>query len=119
MLLLGWSTSRDVSVCMWVSCLLLLPLQAVFEEMDQDHDGIITGQQLHEGLAKMGAGAISERDVAEFLKVSKVRLTAQGPMTVHSTAFNQHITSCCGAHHSIAQRPACSMTQGMHGGSCR
>lgn len=45
--------------------------QAVFEEMDLDHDGVITGQQLYEGLAKMGA-TISERDVAEFLKVSKV-----------------------------------------------
>jgi Ca2+-binding EF-hand superfamily protein len=43
----------------------------VFEEMDLDHDGVITGQQLHEALAKMGA-TISERDVAEFLKVSKV-----------------------------------------------
>jgi hypothetical protein len=41
--------------------------------MDLDHDGVITGGQLHEGLTKMGAGAISERDVAEFLKVSKVR----------------------------------------------
>lgn len=47
--------------------------QAVFEDMDLDQDGVITGAQLHEGLAKMGAGAISERDVAEFLKVSKVR----------------------------------------------
>jgi len=46
--------------------------QAVFEEMDLDHDGVITGQQLHEGLSKMGA-TISERDVAEFLKVSQVR----------------------------------------------
>lgn len=49
--------------------------QAVFEEMDLDHDGVITGQQLHEGLARMGA-TISERDVAEFLKVSKVGCTA-------------------------------------------
>lgn len=45
--------------------------QAVFEEMDLDHDGVITGQQLHEALAKMGA-SISSQDVAEFLKVSKV-----------------------------------------------
>jgi Ca2+-binding EF-hand superfamily protein len=44
----------------------------VFEEMDLDHDGVITGQQLHEGLSKMGAN-ISGKDVAEFLKVSKVR----------------------------------------------
>lgn len=50
--------------------------QAVFEDMDLDHDGVITGQQLHEGLAKMGA-TISERDVAEFLKVSKVRAEHQ------------------------------------------
>lgn len=50
--------------------------QVLFEEMDLDHDGIISGQQLHEGLAKLGTH-LSERDVAEFLKVSKVR--AQGP----------------------------------------
>jgi hypothetical protein len=50
----------------------------VFEEMDLDHDGVITGQQLHEALAKMGA-AISERDVAEFLKVSKVRVHDTDP----------------------------------------
>jgi Ca2+-binding EF-hand superfamily protein len=44
----------------------------VFEEMDLDHDGVITGQQLQEGLSKMGNASISSRDVAEFLKVSKV-----------------------------------------------
>lgn len=55
----------------------LQKLRAVFEEMDLDHDGVITGQQLHEALAKMGA-TISERDVAEFLKVSKVDSHADG-----------------------------------------
>jgi hypothetical protein len=55
----------------------------VFEEMDLDHDGVITGQQLHEGLAKMGAN-ISGKDVAEFLKVSKVGSMAGGSREVES-----------------------------------
>lgn len=60
-------------VCVCCVCAHTIKTQQdVFEEMDLDHDGVITGQQLHEGLAKMGA-TISERDVAEFLKVSKVR----------------------------------------------
>lgn len=45
--------------------------------MDLDHDGVITGQQLHEALAKMGA-SISSQDVAEFLKVSKVSAGLSG-----------------------------------------
>lgn len=50
----------------------LARLRALFQEMDLDGDGIITGQQLHAGLTSLGAN-LSEQDLAEFITVSKVR----------------------------------------------
>lgn len=46
-------------------------LRAIFQDMDLDGDGIISGQQLHAGLASLGA-RLSEQDLAEFIAVSKV-----------------------------------------------
>jgi hypothetical protein len=49
----------------------LQKLRKLFQEMDLDGDGIISGQQLAEGLAQLGT-TLSDKDVAEFLQVSRV-----------------------------------------------
>lgn len=48
-------------------------LKQLFSQMDDDGDGFISGQQLHEGLASLGT-QLSETDIAEMLLVSKVRV---------------------------------------------
>eukprot|EP00878_Enallax_costatus_P013938 GHUV01014575.1.p1 GENE.GHUV01014575.1~~GHUV01014575.1.p1 ORF type:complete len:378 (+),score=171.46 GHUV01014575.1:509-1642(+) len=52
-------------------------LRVLFQELDLDGDGIISGQQLHAGLASLGAH-LSERDLAEFIAVSKVDCHSEG-----------------------------------------
>jgi Ca2+-binding EF-hand superfamily protein len=49
----------------------LQQLKMLFQEMDLDGDGIISGQQLAAGLAQLGT-TLSDKDVAEFLQVSRV-----------------------------------------------
>lgn len=44
----------------------------MFQEMDLDKDGIISGQQLQAGLASLGTD-LTQQDIAEFLLVSKVQ----------------------------------------------
>eukprot|EP00879_Flechtneria_rotunda_P016337 GHRR01017093.1.p1 GENE.GHRR01017093.1~~GHRR01017093.1.p1 ORF type:complete len:218 (+),score=81.76 GHRR01017093.1:806-1459(+) len=51
----------------------LARLRALFQEMDADGDGVISGKQLHAGLASLGTN-LSEADLAEFMHVSLVRL---------------------------------------------
>jgi hypothetical protein len=46
-------------------------LKKLFQEMDLDGDGIISGQQLAAGLAQMGT-TLTDKDLSEFLQVSRV-----------------------------------------------
>jgi hypothetical protein len=46
-------------------------LKKLFQEMDLDGDGIISGQQLAAGLAQLGT-TLTDKDLAEFLQVSQV-----------------------------------------------
>lgn len=55
----------------------LVRLREMFQEMDTDGDGIITGQQLAAGLGQLGT-QLSEQDLAEFLQVSKVGAARHG-----------------------------------------
>eukprot|EP00775_Hariotina_reticulata_P006118 gene6118-6357_t len=52
-------------------------LRSMFQEMDLDKDGIISGQQLQAGLASLGTD-LTEQDIAEFLLVSKVDCHSEG-----------------------------------------
>jgi hypothetical protein len=49
----------------------------MFQEMDLDKDGIISGQQLQAGLASLGTD-LTQQDIAEFLLVSKVQPSCLG-----------------------------------------
>ncbi|KAF8071086.1 CPK12 [Scenedesmus sp. PABB004] len=52
-------------------------LRSLFVEMDLDGDGIISAAQLQAGLASLGTH-LSERDLAEFMHVSKVDCHSEG-----------------------------------------
>lgn len=54
-----------------VDSVQLQKLRKLFQEMDLDGDGIISGQQLAAGLAQLGT-TLTDKDLAEFLQVSRV-----------------------------------------------
>lgn len=82
-----------------VDSVQLQKLRKLFQEMDLDGDGIISGQQLAAGLAQLGT-TLTDKDLAEFLQVSRVDCHSEG------INFNEFIAAMFDAQDLATQQVA-------------